>query len=174
MVDFVSDLSEKEIVEDAVLPEDEGRTREIWELREMILESVVKTGPSIGYDVSLPLDKFYDLVEKTREFSTQHKYFLGGYGHIGDYNLHINIVEDDEKCIKNNDFTRIQVFKKEVEKLIFDYIYKVRGSISAEHGIGRQKAEYLHLSQTPVNIELMRGIKKAYDPKGILNPYKII
>ena len=174
MIDFVSDLSEEEIVEDAIIPDDEGKTREIWEIREMILESTVKAGPSIGYDVSIPLDKFYELVEITREFCEKNEYFCLGYGHIGDYNLHINIVEKNEKFNKANDFSRIQVFKKEVEKIIFDYVQKHNGSISAEHGIGRQKAEYLHYSQTPINIDLMRAIKKAYDPAGILNPYKIV
>lgn len=167
-------MSEKEIIEDAVIPEDNLKTREIWELRELILESTVKAGPSIGYDVSLSLDKFYYLVEKARAFCDKQNFYCLGYGHIGDYNLHINIIENDDKYRLNNDFSRIQKFKKEVEKEIFDYVSSIGGSISAEHGIGRQKAEYLHFSQTPINIGLMKSIKDAYDPNGILNPYKIV
>lgn len=174
MVEFIGDMSEKGIVHDAVIPEDNIKTREIWTLREMILEATVKAGPSIGYDVSLNIKQFYDLVEKTREFCQKQNFFLLGYGHIGDYNLHINIVENDPKLNKANDFSRIQVFKKEVEKFIFDYIYSINGSISAEHGIGRQKIEYLHYSQSPININLMKDIKRTYDPNGILNPYKIV
>eukprot|EP00340_Litonotus_pictus_P012884 CAMPEP_0170535800 /NCGR_PEP_ID=MMETSP0209-20121228/101796_1 /TAXON_ID=665100 ORGANISM="Litonotus pictus, Strain P1" /NCGR_SAMPLE_ID=MMETSP0209 /ASSEMBLY_ACC=CAM_ASM_000301 /LENGTH=494 /DNA_ID=CAMNT_0010837099 /DNA_START=258 /DNA_END=1743 /DNA_ORIENTATION=- len=206
MMNFIEQLSEEELLEDAVIPEDNTKTREIWELRESILESTVKAGPSVAYDVSLSLDKFYYLVEKIQEFSSKKNFFAHGYGHIvslsldkfyylvekiqefsskknffahgyghiGDYNLHINIVDMDPDFNKRNDFSRVQAFKKEVEKELFGYIHSINGSISAEHGIGRQKTKFLHYTQPQLNIDLMKSIKKTYDPNGILNPYKIL
>lgn len=174
MVEFISDLSEKNVIENAVITEGNLKTRELWELRELILESSVKAGPSITYDVSLNLEKFYFLVEKVRKYCETHNLFTSGYGHIGDYNLHININENDKEKVKNNDFSRLLLLKNDIEKVIFDYIHSINGSVSAEHGIGRQKVKYLNLSQSQINIELMRSIKKTMDPNGILNPYKIV
>lgn len=86
-----------------------------------------------------------------------------GYGHIGDSNLHLNISSPK--------------FDPEVYSLIEPYVYeytsKQRGSVSAEHGIGVMKPHVLHCSKSHAAIQLMKNVKKAMDPNGILNPYKV-
>lgn len=82
-----------------------------------------------------------------------------GYGHIGDGNLHINI------CIKKG-----QEFD---ERFIIDEVIKNKGSISAEHGIGQHKAQYLGLQKQAKVLELGKDIKQIFDPNFILNPYKL-
>ena len=92
-----------------------------------------------------------------------------GHGHIGDGNLHLNCT------IKG--FDNRQLLKKLTQKLepyVFNYIRDKNGSISAEHGVGQQKPDYLEFSKTPEMIEYMCHIKKVFDPNGILNPYKVL
>lgn len=82
----------------------------------------------------------------------------------GDGNLHIDVAISG--------YT--EELASQLEPFIFEYVSKLNGSISAEHGIGLQKKKYLHLSKDESVIELMRGIKQFMDPNGILNPYKVI
>lgn len=85
-----------------------------------------------------------------------------GFGHIGDGNLHLNIMTKERT--------------KELEDAIEPYVYELvkanDGSISAEHGLGVMKSEYLGYSKSPNSIEMMKKVKKLFDPNGILNPYK--
>ncbi len=84
-----------------------------------------------------------------------------GYGHIGDGNIHINIVSE-EKDMKWHD------------EDIFKEVTKRKGSISAEHGVGLHKPQYLHLQKSPQALGLMKSIKNMFDPNWIMNPYKVI
>lgn len=87
-----------------------------------------------------------------------------GYGHLGDGNLHLNFTTPE--------------YSEEVLNAIEPYVYqwtaKHRGSISAEHGLGFKKANYIHYSKSSPSVELMKGLKQLLDPKGILNPYKVL
>ena len=89
-----------------------------------------------------------------------------GYGHIGDGNLHINI------CVKRDS----EALHKQVidEKEIFEYVIKLGGSMSAEHGMGIQKTHFLALQKSEEVIEVFKEIKRVFDPKGIMNPYKVL
>jgi FAD/FMN-containing dehydrogenase len=89
-----------------------------------------------------------------------------GYGHIGDGNLHLNVCCYDEK--------NYQKVENIIEPYIFHYLRKVKGSISAEHGLGIMKNEYLGLQKDKTVIEFMQKIKDLYDPNHILNPYKVL
>lgn len=89
-----------------------------------------------------------------------------GYGHIGDGNLHINI-----SCLNKENEEKLETI---IEPYIFEWLSKVGGSISAEHGLGLMKAEYLHLQKKPEVIESMKALKKIFDPNLILNPYKVL
>jgi len=128
--------------------------------------------------VSLGSAKFYSLVEETRNqinksgiLSDDEKKVVKttGYGHIGDGNLHLNVsvpgYEDPELQ---------QKVEKVLEPFIFEFIKEAQGSVSAEHGIGRQKAKYLAHSKTLEMIAYMQRIKSVFDPKGIMNPYKVL
>ena len=91
-----------------------------------------------------------------------------GHGHVGDGNLHLNVVLPgyEDKSLQERT-------KATIEPFVMDYVRKVQGSISAEHGLGRLKSPFLNYSKTLSSIELMKGIKDLMDSRGILNPGKV-
>jgi FAD/FMN-containing dehydrogenase len=168
---LLEELMESSAISDGVLAQDETQLQSLWSVRESIAEAAGKMGSVFKYDVSMPVDKMNELVEDMRKRFND-KGMLGedkqvkevvGYGHIGDGNLHINIIAES--------------YSQEVESVIEPYIYewiaKVNGSISAEHGLGRMKGEKIGYSKSPASIALMKDIKHLFDPDNILNPYKV-
>lgn len=168
---LLEELMETSQITDGVMAQDESQVGSLWALRESVPEAAGKYGSVYKYDLSMPIPKMNELVEDMRARFTQ-KGLLGadkpiktvvGYGHIGDGNLHINIVAEK--------------YSPEIEQLIEPYIYewtaKQNGSISAEHGLGYMKAEKIGYSKSPVSVEVMQQIKKLFDPKGIFNPNKV-
>ena len=133
--------------------------------RECITEGLRKDGAGYKYDVSIPLSNYYNVVEIMRE-RLQGSPFprICGYGHIGDCNLHFNVTSKQ--------------FEPEILNLIEPYLYSLvqsfHGSVSAEHGIGFKKRQYLSYSKSAEAIELMRQIKQMFDRKMILNPHKLL
>ena len=112
-----------------------------------------------------------DLVQASPEFNNEEKDQIlpNGHGHVGDGNLHLNVVLPgyDNKSLQERT-------KAVIEPFVMDYVRKVNGSISAEHGIGVQKPGFLHYSKTRPMIQTMQTIKAALDPNYILNPYKML
>jgi FAD/FMN-containing dehydrogenase len=168
---LLEDLMESSAISDGVLAQDETQLQSLWSVRESIAEAAGKMGSVFKYDVSMPVDKMNELVEDMRKRFND-KGMLGegkkvkevvGYGHIGDGNLHINIIAES--------------YDPEVESVIEPYIYEwisnVNGSISAEHGLGRMKGEKIGYSKSPTSVALMKDIKHMFDPDNILNPYKV-
>ncbi|KAI5300586.1 hypothetical protein KEM56_002348 [Ascosphaera pollenicola] len=171
---FLEHVLGEELVADGVVAQDETQVQALWRWREGITESLSHLGGTYKYDVSIPLDELYQLVEDARERCMQAG-VLGddesypvrdvvGYGHMGDGNLHLNI--------------SVRQYNKEVEKVIepcvYEWIAKRKGSISAEHGIGLAKKEFLGYSKDDTMVKLMKQVKNLYDPNGIMNPYKYI
>lgn len=89
---------------------------------------------------------------------------ISGYGHVGDGNIHLNVTFKE--------FTRDSL--KLIEPFVYEHTSKLKGSISAEHGVGFRKSKYIHYSKSRPAIDLMKDIKKLMDPNGILNPYKVL
>jgi D-2-hydroxyglutarate dehydrogenase len=117
--------------------------------------------------VSLDIDKFYEMVPILRE-RVKGDAVVGGYGHVGDGNIHINVTVpgyDDHK--------RAEKVQNLLEPYLLEEVAKRKGSISAEHGVGAAKAEYLGLSKSEQCIDVMFAIKKVLDPNGIMAPYKV-
>ncbi|CDK28856.1 unnamed protein product [Kuraishia capsulata CBS 1993] len=171
---FLETSMEDGTILDGTVSQDEAQTRTLWAWREGISEASQIEGGVYKYDVSLPLSKLYDLVIAARE-RLREANLIGetdeypvvdpvGYGHVGDGNLHLNV------CVRR--------YTKEVEKVlepfIYEWISQHHGSISAEHGLGFQKKNYVHYSKSDVEIAMMKDLKRHYDPNGILNPYKYI
>lgn len=164
------------LILDGVLAQDNSEVYNLWQWRELIPEALAKSGGVYKYDVSIPLNRLYDLVVDVQKRleengvvdlapgSDKPVLAAAGYGHIGDSNLHLNV--------------SVRRYDKQVEKILEPYVYewieKVKGSISAEHGLGLQKKNYIGYSKDPGMIKLMRQTKKHYDPNGILNPYKYL
>ncbi|KDN38642.1 putative DLD2-D-lactate dehydrogenase [Tilletiaria anomala UBC 951] len=167
---LLEELMESETIVDGVLAQDESQAQGLWALRESIPEAAGKLGSVFKYDLSMPIAKMNELVVEMRNrFEQQGVMGNGiktvvGYGHIGDGNLHINIVADS--------------YDPKLESVIEPYIYEwtsnVNGSISAEHGLGLMKATKIGYSKSATSIEYMKKIKEVFDPKGILSPYKYI
>ena len=90
------------------------------------------------------------------------------FGHIGDANIHLNVLKPDEMPL-----AEFQRRCAQVSRWVFEIVQRCGGSISAEHGVGLLKKPFLHYSRSPAEIEIMRQIKRAFDPCGIMNPGKI-
>lgn len=90
---------------------------------------------------------------------------MTGYGHIGDGNIHLNVV-----CASKETYKECEQM---IEKFVLEYVTNNRGSISAEHGVGFQKAKYLDMQKGKEVADKMRDMKDMFDPNGILNPYKL-
>jgi len=161
---FLEDVMSNEIVSDGVLAQDETQVKALWGWREGIPECLGHWGGTYKYDVSIPLKDLYKLVEDVDEKikaaglsgDTDEYPVVGtvGYGHMGDSNLHLNI------AVRRYD-TRVE---KILEPYVYEWIQERKGSISAEHGLGVAKKNYIGYSRTDTMIDLMKGIKNLYDP----------
>jgi FAD/FMN-containing dehydrogenase len=158
------------LVSDGVLAESGRQSRELWALREGISESLSKTGFLHKNDVALPvsgLPGFVDDLERTlADRYPDFRVFL--FGHVGDGNVHINIMKPE--AMDTADFLRACHGADEV---LFELVRRHRGSISAEHGIGLLKKPFLGFSRSPAELELFGALKRAFDPRGLLNPGKV-
>lgn len=162
--EFLAALEKEDLLVNGTLAESEKQSQELWKLREAISESLSKEGYVYKYDVSLPVAQMYNLVEKTRMRLQNATAHVVGYGHLGDGNLHLNIV-----CPKaDNDVLSL------LEPWLFEQLKSYRGSISAEHGLGQAKNSFIYYSKSPESVRLMQQLKHFFDPKGILNPYKVL
>jgi len=162
---YLETLMEEEIAIDGTVASEPSKMKDIWKVREGIASALLKDGDGgFKYDISLPVDAMYHITDIMRDRFGHRVNRVVGYGHFGDGNLHLNLVAQ----------TYDKDFLHEIEPIIFQYTAEHGGSISAEHGVGFKKADHIHYSRTPEAIELMKKIKLMMDPKGILNPYKML
>ncbi|PRD40303.1 UNVERIFIED_CONTAM: D-2-hydroxyglutarate--pyruvate transhydrogenase DLD2 [Trichonephila clavipes] len=154
-------------VEDAVIAANSREERGLWAVRESVAEFARVVGPIIAFDVGIPLMRMDEAVRRCESgIAARWPGALAlSYGHIGDSNLHL--VVSVPSAGKNQPET-------EVKKLVYGIVREMAGTISAEHGIGLIKRDYLAYSRSPEEIATMRAIKAALDPKGILNPGKVL
>lgn len=156
-------------INDGVISQSPAQAKNLWNLREFISESLSPMSPYRN-DVSVRTPNIPEfVVEIEKSYREQYPDFgVAWFGHIGDGNLHIDILKPDGMD-KGEFITKC----KESDKTLFQVVQKHQGSISAEHGVGMLKKDYLSFSRSPEEIVIMKGIKKVFDPKGILNPGKI-
>jgi len=159
-------------VQDAALAASERQRQDFWHLRESIPEAQRLAGPSLKHDISVPVSALPDFVVRAGEWVRREvpEGVLVGYGHAGDGNLHFNISLIDSTA----DAVAFKAREPSVRRAIHDLVAQLRGSISAEHGIGRLKRAELARYADPVELELMRTLKRALDPNGIMNPGKVL
>ena len=161
---FLEYVLSEEIVSDGVLAQDESQKQTLWSWREGVPECLGHWGGVYKYDLSIPLQELYSIVENTRERlasagligdTNDHPVVdVVGYGHMGDSNLHLNVA------------TRYfdKDIEKELEPFVYEWIAKRNGSISAEHGLGIAKKPYIGYSRSDNMIKLMKQIKNLFDP----------
>ncbi|KAF7722172.1 hypothetical protein EC973_003650 [Apophysomyces ossiformis] len=169
---FLGRLMETSVSQDGVVAQDSKQAQSLWNWREKIPEAISKAGTAMTYDFAMDTKLLYKMVEDTKDhFSRlgllgQGKTYsnLLGFGHLGDGNLHImaNIHRFDE------------VGQKEMDNFLFEWAIKHNGSITAEHGIGVAKVNYMKQCKSDTQLRLMRAIKHSLDPNLIMNPYKVV
>jgi len=156
---------------DAALVRSERERAALWKLRESIPEAQRHEGASLKHDISLPVATLPDFVARAAPWVSAHvpEGRLVAYGHVGDGNLHFNISQ-----LAGGDRERFLGRADEIRRAIHDLVREFGGSFSAEHGVGRTKVGELERYASPVELELMRAVKRAIDPDGIMNPGKVL
>jgi len=139
----------------------------LWTARRSVSPALYKINPTkINEDVVVPRSRLSELIVEIENISFKYKLQIVSFGHAGDGNLHINIMTDEKNA---EEFERA----KKAVKALFEATLRLNGSISGEHGIGVTKASFLSMEVGKMAIEIMKGIKKAFDPNNILNPGKL-
>lgn len=156
-------------VVDGVISQSETQAANLWQLRERISESIAPRTPYKN-DISVVVSRVPSFLTEIDEVVREHypDFEIIWFGHIGDGNLHLNILKP-EGLAKEDFFEKCQ----QVNKWVFDIVQRHRGSISAEHGVGMVKKDYLQYTRSPEEIGYLRAIKQVFDPNGIMNPGKI-
>ena len=160
------------LVKDVVVAHSEAQRRSLWRIRESIPEAERKLGGSIKHDVSVAVSDVPLYIERARAVIAAGwpDARLSIYGHIGDGNVHFNVLAP--RGADANAFKR--ACGTDISQAVHDLAHELHGSFSAEHGIGRLKRELLAHYSNPVALDLMRTLKRALDPKGLMNPGKVI
>jgi FAD/FMN-containing dehydrogenase len=163
---------ERGLIADAAVASSLEQSRAMWHVRESIPLAQAEEGPNIKHDIALPASRLAAFVASTDAALRQR--FPGvrivDFGHLGDGNLHYNVQAPEG--VGAADFMRLH--EPAVNALVYDAVAAHDGSISAEHGIGAQKRDELVRRKSPVALALMRDIKRALDPHGLLNPGRVL
>jgi D-lactate dehydrogenase (cytochrome) len=167
----LAEAVEAGLVADATLAASGEQTKALWRLRDSITESQKPEGGSIKHDVSVPVSKVPEFIARA---SAACEAALPGirvvaFGHAGDGNIHFNLSQP-----VGADRAQYLARWEEFNRIVHDIVAALDGSISAEHGIGRLKRDELVHYKPAMAIELMRMIKRTFDPKGIMNPGKVV
>jgi FAD/FMN-containing dehydrogenase len=161
----LAEFVEAGLVQDAVVAQSEAQRAALWAIRDCPGEFPKVFWPQLSFDISLPAGKIGDFMADVRQrlqarWPTIQTVF---FGHLADSNLHLSVRIEAEPLPEHA-----------MDTVVYGAVGEWGGSISAEHGIGQLKREFLHHSRTPAEIALMRRLKAALDPNGILNPEKVI
>jgi FAD/FMN-containing dehydrogenase len=162
---------EKGLVNDAAIAQSDSQRAELWALRELISESQKPEGGSIKHDISVPVSKVPQFLTEADAAVTR---FLPGcrfvsFGHLGDGNIHYNVSQP----IGMDKAAYLDTWNA-MNDVVFEVVMKLGGSISAEHGIGRLKAHHMPHIKSPVEYEMMRSLKRMFDPNNILSPGRVL
>lgn len=157
------------LIEDGVMSQSVSQLQELWKLRESISETISAFTPYKN-DVSVLIAHLGDFIHDIQAVvkDSYPDFEICWFGHIGDGNLHLNILKPDDLS-KEDFFAKCQT----VNQYVFETVKKYKGSISAEHGVGMTKKPYLDYTRSSVEIEYMKAIKAVFDPNAIMNRGKI-
>jgi FAD/FMN-containing dehydrogenase len=160
---FVEAALAQGCIEDAVVARSGADARDLWAVRDSSGELHRTMGPYFAFDVSVPIGDIGRFIDTCGSRLAQRwpRATVAWFGHVADANIHL--------CV-----AREGVAQHDLDMLVYDCIADFQGSISAEHGIGLLKRDFLDRSRSPVEIATMRVLKQALDPRGILNPGKVL
>jgi len=171
LTDVLAGAFESGQVLDAVVAQNDREREALWKIRETIPEAQRIDGASLKHDISLPITSLAQFVATAGEWLRANvpEGRLVAYGHVGDGNLHFNL--NQAAGTSRDAFLGREAA---IKRVIHDMVRESGGSFSAEHGIGRLKVAELERYASPVELDLMRSVKQAFDPNGILNPGKVL
>jgi FAD/FMN-containing dehydrogenase len=171
MEQFLADQMEAGRVLDAVIAQNESQSRNMWKIREGVAEAGRADGPGLSYDISVSISKIPEFIDKGIKAALEILPTLRPHplGHIGDGNVHFGF-----GAPKGMDRPTLQQYAPAVTRAVNDLITSMAGSISAEHGIGIEKLDELQHYRSKIELDTMRTIKRALDPKNIMNPGKVL
>ena len=168
-------LLEKKLTEglipDALLAESVAQAKSFWHVREHVSEAAKKEGRGVHFDISVPISGIPEFIRTVNPeiANAVPEAIILPFGHIGDGNIHYNI------CLpKTWDDAKFESAKDTMKKSVYAALKRLHGSISAEHGIGVERREDLKEFKSKEEITMMKALKKALDPKGIMNPGKML
>jgi FAD/FMN-containing dehydrogenase len=168
---ILTEGAERGLVEDATIADTLEQAKAFWRLRELFGELIRHLGGSIKHDVSVPVANVPAFIAEASAAVV--KLIPGArpmpFGHLGDGNIHYNVTQPE-----GADKAAFLQRWDEVNDVVFAIVRKYSGSISAEHGVGIVKRDYLPKVKDPVALDVMRTLKRTLDPKGILNPGKVL
>ena len=167
LLDILEALIEAGLVEDAVIAQSGQQRDDFWHLRESVLEGILAYGSSYHFDISLPLANVSTFLEEMDSKATELGFESLTIGHLGDGNLHYALASADR-----DRWSGLPL--EEAKQEAFTLLRRLEGSFSAEHGIGQSKLDVMQALKDPAQLALMRSIKSAVDPAGIMNPGKLI
>jgi FAD/FMN-containing dehydrogenase len=156
---------------DAAIAQSEAQAKAFWKLRELVSDAQAQEGPNVKHDVSIPISRIPEFVRTTdAQLARAHPGIRTvTFGHVGDGNVHYNVSAPEGVAP--------DLFMKEtaaINLIVHNNVARFRGSISAEHGLGQSKRDEARRYKTPLELDLMKKIKNALDPHGIMNPGKVL
>jgi FAD/FMN-containing dehydrogenase len=159
------------LIEDAVIASSVAQQKALWHMRESMSDAQKPEGGSIKHDVSVPVSKIPAFMAEAQEgvLAAMPGARICAFGHLGDGNIHYNISQP-----VGADKAEFLARWREMNAIVHGIVLEAGGSISAEHGIGQLKRDELAKIRSEIEIDLMRRIKRAFDPAGIMNPGKVI
>jgi FAD/FMN-containing dehydrogenase len=163
------------LVMDAVIASSVAQQKALWHMRESMSDAQKPEGGSIKHDVSVPISKIPHFMEEAEQavLAAVPGARICAFGHLGDGNIHYNISQPLSNDMGGNKAAFIDRWR-EVNAIVHGIVLAAGGSISAEHGIGQLKRDELAQIRSPIEMDLMRRIKHAFDPAGIMNPGKVV
>ena len=159
------------LVPDAVIASSGQQGKRFWKMREDMAEAQKAAGGGISHDISVPVPRIPEFIARA-DAALQKAYpgvRLVCFGHVGDGNMHYNPVRP-----ANWDVARFKAERTAVNRIVHDLVVELGGAISAEHGIGRLRLAENEHYKSEVELDLMRTVKRALDPKNIMNPGKVV
>lgn len=159
-----------DLVLDGVIAQSTQQSRDLWDIREMIPEGNRRIGSVSSHDISVPISCVPDFIDRAPAIIAKIGAFrINCFGHLGDGNLHYNVFPQKGRSRVDHENQR-----DAIKTAIHDLAHGFGGSVSAEHGIGRLKVADLETYADPAKLSMMRAIKDALDPKGIMNPGAVL
>jgi FAD/FMN-containing dehydrogenase len=162
---------ESGLVLDAAVAASQAQRAALWKMREDMAEAQKLDGPSVKHDVSVPVSQVPQLIDEASKALVAR--FPGirivAFGHVGDGNIHYNCGKPERQ-----EAEAFFAESAQVNRIVYDVVHGLNGSISAEHGLGALKRDEIRRYKGALELEIMRGIKRTLDPHGLMNPGKVL